>query len=100
LLANLGVGGPMPKEASADRRMLYHLAAASDTLPDKAPAALSARETEILTWLAEGLSTKALAQKLNISPFTARNHIQNILMKLNLHSKAQAVSYAFKKGIL
>ena len=50
--------------------------------------------------LAEGLSTKSLAQKLSISHFTARNHIQNILVKLDLHSKAQAVSYAFKRGIL
>ena len=38
--------------------------------------------------------------KLNISQFTARNHIQNILAKLDLHSKTQAVSYAFKKGLL
>lgn len=61
---------------------------------------LSNREIEVLTLMAEGLNTQALAHKLNISPFTARNHIQNILVKLNLHSKAQAVSYAFKKGIL
>lgn len=61
---------------------------------------LSAREIEVLTLLAEGLPTKALARKLGISPFTARNHIQNILVKLGLHSKAQAVSFAFKQGIL
>ncbi|MBN2338939.1 MAG: PAS domain-containing protein [Acidobacteria bacterium] len=63
-------------------------------------AALSAREFEVLTLLAEGLSTKALARKLDISHYTARNHIQNILVKLDLHSKAQAVSFAFKQGIL
>ncbi len=63
-------------------------------------AILSDREIEVLTLLAEGLPTKALAQKLNISHFTARNHIQNILVKLDLHSKAQAVSYAYKTGIL
>lgn len=62
--------------------------------------ALSSREKEVLTLLAEGLSTKSLAEKLSISHFTARNHIQNILVKLDLHSKAQAVSYAFKRGIL
>lgn len=61
---------------------------------------LSAREIEVLTLLAEGLSTKELARKLGISHFTARNHIQNILVKLGLHSKAQAVSFAFKQGIL
>jgi PAS domain S-box-containing protein len=63
-------------------------------------AILSEREIEVLTLLAEGLATKALAQRLDISHFTARNHIQNILVKLDLHSKAQAVSYAFKTGIL
>lgn len=67
---------------------------------DKSSIALSGREVEVLTLLAEGLSTKNLAERLNISHFTARNHIQNILVKLGLHSKAQAVSYAFRKGIL
>jgi len=64
------------------------------------PLPLSKREIEVLQLLAEGLSTKALAQKIKISRFTARNHIQNILTKLDLHSKAQAVSYAFKRGLL
>ena len=76
------------------------------TLPEKKggiveePPILSKREIEVLTMMAEGLTTKALAQQLNISHFTARNHIQNILEKLDLHSKSQAVSYAFKKGLL
>jgi len=61
---------------------------------------LSEREKEVLLLVAEGLDTKSLAQKLHISQFTARNHIQNILAKLDLHSKTQAVSYAFKKGLL
>lgn len=61
---------------------------------------LSSREFEVLTLLAEGLSTKAVSERLNISHYTARNHIQNILSKLDLHSKSQAVSYAFKKGLL
>jgi PAS domain S-box-containing protein len=75
---------------------------ASIEIPAANPSSmlLSHREIEVLTLMAEGLNTQALAHKLNISPFTARNHIQNILVKLNLHSKAQAVSYAFKKGIL
>ncbi|HYK89620.1 MAG TPA: LuxR C-terminal-related transcriptional regulator [Acidobacteriota bacterium] len=68
--------------------------------PAGIPPTLSTREVEVLKLLAEGLSTKVLAQRLNISHFTARNHIQNILVKLDLHSKAQAVSYAFKQGII
>jgi PAS domain S-box-containing protein len=67
--------------------------------PEK-PLLLSKREIEVLILMADGLSTKAIAQQLNISHLTARNHIQNILEKLNLHSKSQAVAYAFKKGLL
>jgi PAS domain S-box-containing protein len=76
------------------------LAGSDSTVKDRMPATLSSREIEVLTLLAEGLPTKSLAQKLNISHFTARNHIQNILVKLDLHSKSQAVSYAFRRGIL
>ena len=90
------ITGKKVSEKPADR----FLPVSGHGVLDKPPVALSAREIEVLTLLAEGLSTKNLAQKLKISHFTARNHIQNILVKLGLHSKAQAVSYAFKKGIL
>ncbi len=100
LLVDLGIHGLIPKEISTEKPMTRHPAAARYQASDKSSAALSSREIEVLTLLAEGLSTKGLAQKLNISHFTARNHIQNILVKLDLHSKAQAVSYAFKRGIL
>ena len=99
-LTDLGSHGLAPQETSADKPMIKHSASARNPMPDRPPVTLSGREIEVLTLLAEGLSTQSLAQKLNISHFTARNHIQNILVKLDLHSKAQAVSYAFKKGIL
>lgn len=95
LLIQLQAQGKISGATSSRRR-----AAAKPSDVDEGTDSLSTREIEVLTWLAEGLSTKALAQTLNISHFTARNHIQNILVKLNLHSKAQAVSYAYKKGIL
>ena len=90
----------LSKESSAGKAPLRNPAAVKFAAMDKAAASLSDREIEVLTLLAEGLPTKTLAQKLSISHFTARNHIQNILVKLDLHSKAQAVSYAFKRGIL
>jgi PAS domain S-box-containing protein len=99
-LANLGHPGPASENIPAEKSMVNPLPAARYPIPDKPSSALSGREIEVLTLLAEGLSTKNLAQRLDISHFTARNHIQNILVKLNLHSKAQAVSYAFKRGIL
>jgi PAS domain S-box-containing protein len=99
LLVDLGIQGLIPKDISAEKPVVRR-SAVRYSAADRSSAALSGREIEVLTLLAEGLSTKSLAQKLNISHFTARNHIQNILGKLDLHSKAQAVSYAFKKGIL
>jgi PAS domain S-box-containing protein len=98
-LADLVSQSIMPKETAGEKQAKGP-AGIKYQAPDKNAVTLSGREIEVLTLLAEGLPTKSLAQKLNISHFTARNHIQNILVKLDLHSKAQAVSYAFKKGIL
>ena len=98
-LANLENHDSVSEGGPDEKPMARHFAGARSQ-SDRPSSTLSGREIEVLTLLAEGLSTKSLAQKLNISHFTARNHIQNILVKLELHSKAQAVSYAFKKGIL
>ncbi len=97
-LVKLGVHSSAVDAPQRDRASSTRTAA--KTSPQESPQVLSRREIEVLRLLAEGLPTNALAQRLNISHFTARNHIQNILVKLDLHSKAQAVSYAFKKGIL
>jgi PAS domain S-box-containing protein len=99
-LADLNAHDLISTENSAEKQASKKAAANPLQSSDKTAPTLSEREIEVLTLLAEGLPTKNLAQKLNISHFTARNHIQNILVKLGLHSKAQAVSYAFKKGIL
>jgi DNA-binding CsgD family transcriptional regulator len=63
----------------------------------KAPP-LSEREREILGLVAAGLQNKEVAQKLGISPATVRNHVHNILEKLEVHSKLEAVSLAFRQG--
>ena len=99
-LTDLSTSNLMPRESSGDRPSPIPSVTAGFPSADGTAAVLSDREIEVLTLLAEGLSTKSLAEKLGISHFTARNHIQNILVKLDLHSKAQAVSYAFKRGIL
>jgi DNA-binding CsgD family transcriptional regulator len=61
---------------------------------------LSAREVEVLGMLAAGRTTPEIADRLHIAPFTARNHIQNILEKLEVHSKSEAIAFAFQKRIL
>jgi DNA-binding NarL/FixJ family response regulator len=48
--------------------------------------------------VAAGLQNKEIAQKLGISLATVRNHIHNILEKLDVHSKLEAVSLAFRQG--
>jgi DNA-binding NarL/FixJ family response regulator len=60
---------------------------------------LTRREVEILKFMADGLSSQAIATRLVISHFTVRNHIQNLLCKLNVHSRAQAVSFGFTRGL-
>lgn len=61
---------------------------------------LTGREIEVLGMLAAGNPTAEIAARLNISTLTARNHIQNILDKLEVHSKAEAVAFVFQKHLL
>ena len=67
---------------------------------DGAVVELTAREKEILRSLAEGLSTAAIARKLFIAPVTVRNHVQNLLHKLDVHSKLAAVVYAYQHSLI
>lgn len=60
------------------------------------PVLLTGREKEILSHLAEGESAAAIGKKLFISTVTVRNHIQAILRKLDVHSKLEAVVFAFQ----
>ena len=61
---------------------------------------LTEREQEILAHLAEGASNEAIADTLNISQKTVSRHRENIMRKLNLHSRADLVKYAIRKGII
>lgn len=63
-------------------------------------ARLTAREQEILRLLAEGMSTREIAEKLFISPKTVENHRANIMNKLDLHSTLELVRYAAKLGLI
>jgi two-component system response regulator NreC len=61
---------------------------------------LTAREAEVLTLLADGASNAEIAEKLSISPKTVSRHRENIMAKLNLHSRSELVKYAIRKGII
>ena len=61
---------------------------------------LTDREHEVLLHLAEGASNQEIADVLYISPKTVGRHRENIMRKLNLHSRAELVKYAIRKGII
>jgi two-component system response regulator NreC len=61
---------------------------------------LTEREREVLQYLAEGTSNDEIAVSLVISPKTVERHRENIMRKLNLHSRAELVRYAIRRGII
>jgi DNA-binding NarL/FixJ family response regulator len=60
---------------------------------------LTERETEVLRLVAKGMTYPEIAALLVLSPRTVQNHVQNTLIKLQLHNKAQLVRYALEQGI-
>ncbi|GGZ89488.1 response regulator [Streptomyces echinoruber] len=68
--------------------------------PDPAPDGLTARETEVLVLIAEGLSNQQIARRLHVSTATVKTHINNLFAKTGLKDRAQAVRYAYGKGLV
>jgi PAS domain S-box-containing protein len=61
---------------------------------------LTSREVEVLGMMAAGRTTPEISARLCISALTVRNHIQNILEKLEVHSKSEAIAFAFQKRLI
>jgi DNA-binding NarL/FixJ family response regulator len=61
---------------------------------------LTARETEVLRCLAQGLSNKEIAETLSISEETVKTHVSNVLAKLEAENRAQAIVQALKRGLV
>jgi two-component system, NarL family, response regulator NreC len=117
-----GASGYVPKRAAPEELLRAVRAAASgevylypslakllvtDYLNQEHPAGekssldgLTDREREVLTYLAEGSSNEEIAVSLVISPKTVERHRENIMRKLNLHSRVELVRYAIRKGII
>jgi DNA-binding NarL/FixJ family response regulator len=71
--------------------------------PDRSPVStfrLTERELEVLRLVAQGLNNKDIAKKLFISENTVKNHVRNLLEKLQLHSRMEAVLYAVREKIV
>jgi len=69
--------------------------ASAAPIPDLTP-----REHEVLTLIAEGVMNQEIADQLSISVRTVERHRENIMNKLNLHSRTELVKYAIRKGLI
>jgi two-component system response regulator NreC len=121
-MLNAGASGYVPKRAAPGELITAIQAAANgevylyptmakllvrDFLNVERPAeekanldGLTDREHQVLTHLAEGASNDEIAVALVISPKTVERHRENIMRKLNLHSRAELVRYAIRRGII
>ncbi|MCD9872835.1 response regulator transcription factor [Streptomyces guryensis] len=86
---------------SIQRRLLERLSAPEPqpAAVTEAPDGLTARETEVLLLIADGLSNQEIARKLHVSTATVKTHINNLFTKTGLKDRAQAVRYAYAKGL-
>jgi DNA-binding NarL/FixJ family response regulator len=94
LQAGRGYFGPQAAKALADQ--LQH----PGRQVDDPYGRLTAREREVFHLIVEGLTTKEIARKLDISAKTAENHRARVLDKLDVRNTAELVRYALRKGLL
>ena len=80
-------------------RTAHHVAPATRAANAYA-LSLSRREREVLRLLAEGLTNKSIGQVLFISPKTVATHVQRILTKLGVRSRAEAVAFAYQHNLI
>ena len=71
-----------------------------DPLPGTALAELTNREREAVTLVAHGLSNDHIAERMGISPMTAKTHINRAMAKLHARDRAQVVVYAYESGLV
>lgn len=98
------------RAAAADEVYLYpslakylvkdYLSQPSSPTSNDANEVLTAREQEVLKHLADGETNAEIADELVISPKTVARHRENIMRKLNMHSRTELVKYAIRKGII
>jgi two-component system response regulator NreC len=121
-MLNAGASGYVPKRASPDDLLAaIRVAAAGDVFLHPIVAGtlvqdylrrvnagaeresydgLTSRQREVLTLIAEGLPNQDIADQLDISVRTVERHRENIMARLNLHSRTDLVKYALRKGLI
>jgi DNA-binding NarL/FixJ family response regulator len=101
-LLDRALAGEPALTPALSRKVLQALNRPAPARPEpQDPDALTDREREVLELLVEGItSNRQLARRLNVSENTVKFHVRNILDKLHLHNRAQAVSHALRKGLV
>jgi DNA-binding NarL/FixJ family response regulator len=96
-------GGDALLDAGATRRLIEAYIDADSAQPHAAaalPAALTARELEILRLIASGLTNQEIAERLFISPLTCKSHVSRILTKVDARDRTQLVVLAYESGLV
>lgn len=91
------LGGGAPMNAQIARKVLQMF---SDIAAPKGDYGLTDREKEVLLLITQGLTNKAIAEKLFLSFFTIDTHLKNIYMKLQVHTRSGAVGKVLKEHLL
>jgi NarL family two-component system response regulator LiaR len=91
-------GGASSLHPVVARKLIQELARAEERA--EIQESLTDREQQVLKLLARGLSNQQISQELVISEATVRNHVSNILGKLELESRTQAALYALREGLV
>ena len=120
-MLNAGASGYMPKRAAPDdlvsairvvsqgnvflypslaKLLVRDYLERSETGAQREADVLTPREREVLTLIAEGHTSRQIAEALTISPKTVDRHRENIMRKLNLRGRVELVKYAIKKGLI
>jgi ATP/maltotriose-dependent transcriptional regulator MalT len=99
-LASLGRADAAAVEAERAREAFAKLGAVRDASRSGDLGELTPREREVLALVAQGLSDAAIADRLVVSPHTVHRHVANVRTKLRLPSRAAAVAYATREGLL
>ena len=89
-------------EAALDPAIQHHVLAAVSSPPPLTPDLpdeLTPREAEVLTLIAEGLTNNEIAERLVVSAATVKSHVNHIFAKIGARDRAQAVVYAYAKGL-
>ncbi|WP_026416892.1 response regulator [Actinomadura oligospora] len=96
-------GGHAQLDPAVQRRLVEAVTAGEQRPRSRGsglPDGLTRREAEVLTLIARGRSNAEIARELFISEATVKTHINNLFAKANLRDRAQAVTYAFRNGLV